>query len=306
MAAGYVNGYVRVWDYCNNISVAKLHCFFQGAVRGLVFSPNGCLMAVSSDNILLYNTDNWSAPPCVLENYIDGICDLSFSCDGRQLAACAHNKKTVQVWQIHDKSVLAALTVDNPLWCVACCQTDSSLLACGGGDGFLLLAKIVGADIAPQRNLQGHTHHVDDLAFSPRGDMLASASRDDTVCLWSVVSGMCLRKLRKHGKWENAVVVFFPHGKQVAFSDRGIRIWTICKWSDTTHYLFGLEFKAMVFTLMCVRARLENNKNTNNNSLPRLPLEIWFLIFEQLQKAWNIDMCYPTPSFPNTVSCIFS
>jgi WD40 repeat protein len=72
-------------------------------------------------------------------------------------------------------------------------------------------------------------------------------------------------------------VAFFPNGKQLASgsNDKTVRIWTLCAWSDKTHHLFGAPLKAAVFTLMCVRARLEQEQeqeqgraaNTHCNSL---------------------------------------
>ena len=108
--------------------------------------------------------------------------------------------------------------------------------------------------------------------------MLVSTSDDACVCLWSVASGACLHVLDGHID-EIYYIVFFNNGKQLASSslDETARIWTLCKWSDRTHYLFGPELKAAVFSLMCIRAKLEKERI---NSIPRLPMEIWLLIFE--------------------------
>jgi hypothetical protein len=147
-----------------------------------------------------------------------------------------------------------------------------------------------GGAIAVARKLQGHTEGVRSLAFSPCGQKLASASNDRTVRLWSVASGACLRVLRGHTDYLTGVA-FFPNGKQLASCsiDKTVRIWTLCTWSDTTHRLFGAPLKAVVFTLMCVRARLAEQRQGQGGrralQLPRLPMEVWLLVFEQLQLA---------------------
>jgi WD40 repeat protein len=146
----------------------------------------------------------------------------------------------------------------------------------------------LGADdgtIAVERELQGHTNSVRSLAFSTCGRTLASASNDQTVRLWSVASGACLRVLRGHTNIACAVT-FLPNGKQLASGswDETVRIWTLCAWSDKTHRLFGASLKAAVFTMMCVRAWLEQG-GQRALQLPRLPMEMWLLIFGQLHLA---------------------
>jgi len=94
---------------------------------------------------------------------------------------------------------------------------DSRLLACGGWPSSLTLVRVGAGDatIDVERTLQGHTSYVQQLAFSPCGQKLVSASYDQTVRLWSVASGACLRVLRGHTDIVNSVA-FFPNGKQLA------------------------------------------------------------------------------------------
>jgi WD40 repeat protein len=44
--------------------------------------------------------------------------------------------------------------------------------------------------------LQGHTEVVFAISFSPDGQTLASGSHDETIKLWDVKTGECLKTLR--------------------------------------------------------------------------------------------------------------
>jgi WD40 repeat protein len=50
--------------------------------------------------------------------------------------------------------------------------------------------------------LQGHTHWVTSVAFSPDGKILASGSEDGTIKLWDVQTGKCLKTLRSDRPYE--------------------------------------------------------------------------------------------------------
>jgi WD40 repeat protein len=63
--------------------------------------------------------------------------------------------------------------------------------------------------------LSGHTDWVKDLAFSPDGCFLATASSDGTARLWKVPSGALVTILSGHIVWVNDVA-FSPQGRYLA------------------------------------------------------------------------------------------
>ena len=75
--------------------------------------------------------------------------------------------------------------------------------------------------------LYGHSDDVYSLAFSPDGKIIASGSYDNTIRLWDVASGKCLRELRDY--WGIRSVAFSPDGKILASGsyDKTIRLWDI-------------------------------------------------------------------------------
>lgn len=76
--------------------------------------------------------------------------------------------------------------------------------------------------------LNGHKDRVTAVAFSNDGQLMASASRDKTIKIWVVKTGMAVKTLRGHSDTVNTVM-FSPDEKMLASAgqDRMINIWDV-------------------------------------------------------------------------------
>lgn len=127
-----------------------------------------------------------------LNSHTSGISDISFSADSTLLAS-ASDDKTVRIWEI-----------DGP----GGASTNS--LGSGGSAG---VAGRNSSQIQSQepaiegsvRVLRGHLSAVFCVAWSPRGDLVASGGMDETVRVWDVQKGKCMRVLPAHSDPVSAV-----------------------------------------------------------------------------------------------------
>ncbi|MEG4167815.1 nSTAND1 domain-containing NTPase [Microcoleus sp. S13_D1] len=193
-------------------------------VYGVSFSPDGKLLATSSDDntVKLWDTTTGKQIK-TLTGHTGPVWGISFSPDGKQLAS-GSDDKTVKLWDtLTGKQINTLIGHKDKLNAVSF-SPNGKLLATGSQDKTVKLwDTTTGKEI---NNLTGHKNIVTSVSFSPDGKQLASGSFDQTVKLWNTLTGKQINTLTGHTGpvWG---ISFNPNGKQLATGseDKTVKLW---------------------------------------------------------------------------------
>jgi WD40 repeat protein len=152
------------------------------------------------------------------------VANASFSTNGNWIVSGGWDG-TARVWDAHTGRSLAVLRTTNDVLAAIFNPDATRILTVHRNQTVRLWdwAHVTGSSVA---EFVGHERGIRDLAFSPDGKLLVTASADKTVRIWETVSGKCLYVLATHEDFVNGVD-FSPEGKWVvtASGDRTARIW---------------------------------------------------------------------------------
>ena len=75
---------------------------------------------------------------------------------------------------------------------------------------------------------EGHTGSIRSVAYNSNGKNLATGSADNTVKLWDIYTGECLKTLHSHTDLVRSVT-FSPDGKMLASASRDltVKLWDV-------------------------------------------------------------------------------
>ena len=127
-----------------------------------------------------------------------------------------------------------------------CYSPQGQWLAVGEGDKIVLYDTTTHQKV---RAFTGHANTVTSVTFNPAGNVLASASQDETIRLWDAGSGQRLNTLKGHANRVTSVT-FNPAGNVVASAseDKTVRLWDtdsgrcLNTLEGHTHYVCSVSF----------------------------------------------------------------
>jgi WD40 repeat protein len=201
---------VRLWDATTGEIIPRLpdRVATSGATA-VAFSPDGRRLASASKEGTVKVWDVATGQlHRTLTSHASSITSVAFSPDGRRLASASMDG-TIELWALHATSAQEQFHFE---------QTRR---------GLPVKAWALDPTSAQEPlTLKGHTGSAYQVAFSPDGMQLASASADGTVKIWDARSDPEARTL------EGCCVKFSPDGKWLASASFDVNTFTM--WDTTT------------------------------------------------------------------------
>jgi hypothetical protein len=196
------------------------------AITGLAASPWAPLIAVAGhQRVLLFNTETLKLLGTL--HFPEGDpAHLTFSRNGKLLLASGGRGAAsgcVGLWDVIGGKRLATPAQEYDTVLAADIRNDQSLVAFGGPNR---LVKLVSAGGGLQHKLKKHTDWITAVAFSPNGQVLASADRNGGLLLWDPDAAQELFTLGGH-KSSVTALCWRDDSKVLASSseDGSVKLW---------------------------------------------------------------------------------
>ncbi|MFN6563905.1 MAG: AAA-like domain-containing protein [Nostoc sp. ChiSLP01] len=191
----------------------------QAGISVLVLSPNGQILASTSQDTTtkLWNLDGTLITTLV--GHSAAVWDIAFSPDGKTLVTVSGDK-TVKIWSL-EGTELSTLKAHRSTVRKIAYSPDGSYFISAGSDRIMRMWK-------PNHNLKttvnAHSAPVFGVAISPDSSTIATASLDYTVKLWQR-DGTLLKTLQHDASMFS--VAFSPDGEILATgsNDSIVRLW---------------------------------------------------------------------------------
>jgi WD40 repeat protein len=193
----------RTWHERQSVSLEGVN------LAGGAFTPDGrCLVTTGGESVVVWETAAFRPSPVQYPQGQGGLVSVAVSPDSRR-AASAGLSGEVWVWDLADARPVLSVLSPPPL-ASALVNLHAAFTA------------------RPLHVLHAHTTRVTGVAFSPKGDLLATCGMDGATRLWDARTFESVADLPGHGSGVRCLA-FSPDGSRLATggNDATIRVWDV-------------------------------------------------------------------------------
>ncbi|MEV8508331.1 metallophosphoesterase [Actinoplanes sp. NPDC051475] len=206
-----------------------------GSVNGVVFSPDGTLLATSSNDHTVRIWDiRTGTSDAVLTGHTKPVNGVAFSPDGTLLASTSADH-TARIWNVRARTGIALTGHEDAVRGVAF-SPDGTLLATASNDHTVRIWQVGAGTV--MTTLTGHPTGVNAVAFSPDGTLLATSASFDAIRIWDIATGTIRTTLATSSVYFATLneVAFSPDGTLLATAsnDQTVQIWDVATGTGHT------------------------------------------------------------------------
>lgn len=205
-------------------NIINLLNYLETDLKGYDFS-NLCIWQADLQNVPLHDVSlqNSDLTKTIFSQTFSGVTSITFSCDGKILAAGDSNGE-IHLWRVADGQSLNILKGhSNWVTSLRFSPNDMFLVSSSSDSNIKLWNHQTGQCLMV---LDEHQGEVWSVVFSPDSKMLVSGSDDRTIRLWRTSTGECVKILQEHTSWVTSLA-FSSDGNMLASGsdDRTIKLW---------------------------------------------------------------------------------
>ncbi|MBD2460345.1 pentapeptide repeat-containing protein [Oscillatoria sp. FACHB-1407] len=199
---------IQIWDVTTGRAL-KVLPGNQHFETSIAFSPDGHFLAATHDRTIQLRDATTGQIVKTLTGHTHPAIALAFNPDGSLLASCGDDQ-TIRLWDTVTGKNLAILTGHSAAVLSVAFSCDGQMLISSSFDCTIKLWQLTG-DRHPQsdslsvqlvRTLEEHANWVLSVATNPQVKLFASGSADETIKLWDLQTGQCLKTLRSDRPYE--------------------------------------------------------------------------------------------------------
>ena len=224
---------------------------YRKDTQRVAVSPDSTILAAATTGAIRLFDLTTGSQVGSLNGHRSSVYGLEFSADGKRLVSCGIDQ-TVRVWDVSRKIEILRCRGHKAGYVYGVFDVtfshDGKWIASGGADTTIKIWSAdawdgnprsleqeagtssharVASDVYPNPSqeadwLLGHSHWIDESTFSPDGNLLATASEDDTVKVFDVKTREILSTFDKHQENISAIA-FHPKGNLIASGSGGLK-----------------------------------------------------------------------------------